>query len=682
MNYNNECSLNLDKLNKSVLMEEIKLKSCTYKDRKKKEIIQKKCFIELDKTACRIEEREIKHKNIINNYDSVLKSENNNYSSDNDNEIIEEKMFSRINDKNNSNIMLVDIEQDEKKRLDLVIIDENKKLCNNSLISKLNSNLFTQLKKEIIEVKNKREQEISDSSNIYNNNLNEISDKKEALNGVDINMKLKKSNCFSLSHVNKSIEENKEINMLRNDIKMKNEKNNIILSKIYMKSINLNNKNDTNSTLRQKPGKRSIRIKSLQSSLFKKSIFEKIFENSNELKKFDFLKDKNTYLKLFESAKNENKEKSSFLKKINSESKNSDEIKIFDENTYKNVFIVMKKLKIPMEDLHYILYNMKENKNFQEEFEYVENLIPNDKYISELKNLQNKSNWKDIESKLRNTEKVLLPICNISRIKNRIRIFKFYYTIEKVKNKLHEIFNLYDKVCNELKNSKLLIEIFQAILMWVNFVNNGDTENFEIKSIDLSHLSKLKYFKTTGGKFNALDYIIVNMISYNSISNINDIIYLREILKKIHIIKGCEILEEISYIEKEINHINEEIKNYKDEYSNVIVVLIKIMDKSNIIFDKINNSLKNSKENILSLSSFYGFEEILLNKDIMKFPASELLFKELFVFIDDVYDIMNEIIRNPIKMNILLIDEEKKLGNFKNNEFYKKKSLIYHSSTF
>ncbi|CRH00193.1 formin 2, putative [Plasmodium relictum] len=681
MNYSNECFSNLDKNNENTLLEQIKLKSI-YKDREKKEIIQKTRLTTFEETSCKTEKKEINHKKIINNYDNVLNSENNSSSNKKDNSVKEEKNFSKINDENSINTMIEKIIQDENKQIDLKMTDENKNFYNNVLNNKLNSNLFTQLKKEIIQIKIKKEQEKNNNSiNIYNNVLSEINDKKETSNEeVNINKELKKNDFFSLTHESKDIEENKELYMLKDEIKRIGE-NDIILNKIYMKSLNLNNKSNVNDTLKQKPGKRSIGIKSLHSSLFKESIFEKIFENHYELKKFDFLKDKNTYLKLFESTKSGIKKKSSFLKRINRECNDRDEIKIFDENTYKNIFIVMKKLKISMQDLHYILYNMKENKIFQEEFEYIENLIPNDKYINELKNLQNKSNWREIELKLRNTEKILLPICNISRIKNRIRIFKFHYTIEKLKNKLLEIFSLFDKVCYELKNSKLLIEIFQAILMWVNFVNNGDTEHLEIKSFDLIHLSKLKYFKTTGGKFNALDYIIVNMISFNSISNINDIIYLREILKKIHIIKGCEIVEEINYIEKEINHINEEIKNYKNEYSNVIVVLMKIIDKSNNILKKINSSLKNSKENILSLSSYYGLEKTLLNKDIMKFPSSELLFKELFVFIDDVYNIMNEIIRNPIKMNILLIDEKRKLGNFKNIEFYKDKK-IYHSSTF
>lgn len=418
-----------------------------------------------------------------------------------------------------------------------------------------------------------------------------------------------------------------------------------------------------------KPGKRTIRVECLENSLFNESFFQKMFENLNDFKKYHFLRDKNSYLKLFET--NSNKEtKNSVLQKVIAKN-DVKEIKVFDENTYKTIFVVMKKLNISTDELYYVLSNMKEHAIFKEELDLVEDLIPKEKYIEELKCLKQKKNWEEIEPNLRNIEKQLLPICNISRVKHRMRIIKFYYTVEDVKRRLLDLLELYNKGCHEIQNSTLLYQLFQAILTWINYVNTGDDDTYKIKSINLFSLNSLQSFKTTGFRHNALQYIVVNMLSFDAISNVDEIIDLRKVLWNLQKLKGSELIEEINNIETEIIHIKEELEKFQNEYKDVLVVLIKILDKGNVIFSKLTKYMQQTKHNILSLASFYGVEDVLTNKDVAKFPSTECLFKPLYVFVDNVFNILNDICLNPLKVNSLLIDENRKFGNFNNTQLYK-----------
>lgn len=418
-----------------------------------------------------------------------------------------------------------------------------------------------------------------------------------------------------------------------------------------------------------KPGKRTIRVECLENSLFNESFFRKMFENLNDFKKYHFLRDKSSYLKLFETS-NKGETRNAVLQKVMAKT-DMNEIKVFDENTYKTIFVVMKKLNISTNELYYVLSNMKEHSIFKEELDLVEDLLPKEKYIEELKSLKQKKNWEEIEPNLRNIEKQLLPLCDISRVKHRMRIIKFHYTIDDVKKRLLDLLELYNNGCYAIQNSTLLFQLFQAILTWVNYVNTGDDDTYKIKSINLFSLNSLQSFKTTGFRHNALQYIVVNMLSFDVFSNIDEIIELRKMLWDLQKLKGSEIIEEIHNIETEIIHIKEELENFQNEYKDVLVTLVKILDKGNIIFSKLTKCVQQTKHNILSLACFYGVEDVLINKDVVKFPSAECLFKPLYMFIDNVYNILNDICLHPVRVSSLLIDENRKFGHFNNTQFYK-----------
>jgi len=185
-------------------------------------------------------------------------------------------------------------------------------------------------------------------------------------------------------------------------------------------------------------------------------------------------------------------------------------VKVLDPKRAQNIAIVLRRLPMPTEELAKVLRGLRwENEGLlTEQIEQIQDVLPTPEEAEAL----SKHLSPDDAAKLRDIERMVLPLSQLKRGKSRLKLINCARSAETQLEAITRPFAHFREACDAIQGSEMLREVLLIALDVGNYINHGNLQHSRAaRAISIGSLLQFRDFKT--GRTSSLHFFCAQLYS-------------------------------------------------------------------------------------------------------------------------------------------------------------------------